>query len=270
MSFEQQVKEIGFEETVNCMLVASGARTAFLLQYADYNEFSANDSISKGKLSAIRKYYPHFKFTPDEQGMLISVRTLPKTNTSAAIGRVLNYPCADVFANLNRDKTTYDYTIYVICKIKGNIIKSDLMSNLCPTIKYKSEFEKLANSFEVALRMNPLIKPYFVGIEVKERVNVSELSVLNKVLNNEKLNSDDFRKIDEILYNYGYSDDFTPDSFNLANPLHRGILIGIIANYKYNPQEVFYPITNTNTLNSMNSIMMKQEKVLLDILSKRK
>ena len=52
------MSEIGLEEYINCVLVNTDVRPAFLIQPADYREATSNDPKTRAIVSAIRRTFP--------------------------------------------------------------------------------------------------------------------------------------------------------------------------------------------------------------------
>ncbi len=268
MDFEQQVEEIGYYECINIILVNAGIRNAFLLQYVDYGEFSSMGPTSTKKLSAISNYYPRLKFTEHEQGMLISRKRIPYIMDCKSLGQVLDYPCASVYEILDTNQTTYSYHIYITCKIKGKDLSAAIMSNASPLAEYRDEFENLANKYKNALLKNPLTAPYLVDVFVKEQVHVTTESLFDKLTIDCELEEDDINQIDDVLYNASYKK-ITYESFDIKNPIHKGILLSILAHQLHNPMEAFYPLTGSKNTD-FNLTISKQEYLILQLLDATK
>ena len=268
MSFEEQVEEIGYNECINTILVNAGIRNAFLLQYVDYGEFSSTSPTSSKKLSAISKYYPELKFTEHDQGMLISRKHLPYIMDCKSLGQVLDYPCASVFEGMDRSKTTYSYHIHVTCKIKGKDLSATIMSNASPSTEYRDDFERLSNKYKNALLKNPLTTPYLVDVVVKEQVHVTTESLFDKLTIDCELEDEDINQIEDVLYNASYKK-ITYESFDIKNPIHKGILLSILAHQLYNTMEIFYPLSGPKS-RDFDSIISKQEYLILQLLDATK
>jgi len=76
-------------------------------------------------------------------------------------------------------------------------------------------------------------------------------SIINKLINNKSLTNNDKDKIENILYNFGFEAGFEsePDiqkyfreKFQYSNPIHKGILLGLLLNEKNNLLEPFIPL----------------------------
>lgn len=273
MSLYQRIAEIGLEELTNTILVDTGARNAFLLQYIDNGERAHTDPISAGKLAAIKKYYPDLKFTQNSQGMIISRKSYNSnknlnSDSSTQIGKVLDYPCAAEFNTLNRSKVLYTYNINVWFKptigSSNNVIQ--LLANLCPSKAKHNEFEELATKFRNALKADPLIGRHVIDVVVEVDEVIPPGEVLRRITNNTEITSQLLHEVSNIFFNSGYSPKFTIDNFQLHNPIHRGMLISILIYHQHDTLQPFYPIQNTPHEAEIVKITSQQEKALLTAL----
>ena len=92
-------------------------------------------------------------------------------------------------------------------------------------------------------------------------------SIINKLINNKSLTNNDKDKIENILYNLGFDSGFEsePDiqkyfreKFQYSNPIHKGILLGLLLNEKNNLLEPFIPLQK----------FPKEDKKVLEITKK--
>ncbi len=231
--FLEQVQEIGLSELTNVILVNSGARNAFMLQYIDYNELSENNPISKGRIDSIRKYYPSLEMSPNSQGIIISLEKYHDIKDSKELGKILDYPCADSFPtpadiinNIN-----YSYHLFAIYNINGGEFVAEIFSNASTLSDQIDAFKVLAEKYKKTLLENELIGPYIKDVIVQHSINISPkilLDVLKQGLQMEDYCIDAFAN---IMYNRGYSESFDVELFDFNNNYHRQIAIDIIKEF---------------------------------------
>lgn len=219
MSLYQRIGEIGLEELTNSILVNTGTRNAFLLQYIDYGETIHTDPISAGKLAAIKKYYPDLKFTKNKEGMIISLKSYNSyknlnSESAAPIGKVIDYPCAEDFDTLNRSKTVYSYSINVWFKPTiGTSKVIQLLVNLCPSKAKQVGFDSLATKFRTALKTDQLIGRHVIDVVVEIDELITPAEILRRVTLNSEITPYLLQELNNIFYNAGYSERFTMSNF---------------------------------------------------------
>jgi hypothetical protein len=95
-------------------------------------------------------------------------------------------------------------------------------------------------------------KEILQGVEIEE-VYVENIrivptqSIINKLIKNERLEEDDIYKIQNILYNFGFSTElqvFFCVGFQYNNPIHKGILLDLLLKEKHDILSPFYPLQN--------------------------
>ena len=266
------------ENILNAILVNEGVRPACLVQPADYREATGKDPKTEAILNIIKTKFPDLIFSEDYtiyQGIIVSKEDYNGQEISLTkMGEILGYPCYEDFENLDRDKITYSLHINIIYD------KADfsLLENVCKDKSNEAKYNKLAIEIEKALR-NPeysklLDNHILEKVEVEISKNIPTIVIINKLINNEDLDNDDKDKIMNILYNIGFSMDtqmFFQDNFQYNNPIHKGILLGLLLNQRNDILSPFYPLQNYPEQSDKNlEIVERWEKDLIDIITRTK
>jgi hypothetical protein len=96
--------------------------------------------------------------------------------------------------------------------------------------------------------------------------------IITQLLNRKKLKKLELDKIQNILFNFGFSMDiqmYFMDKFQYKNPVHRGILLGLLLNEKHNKLSPFFPLQQYPTQDAKVAEITKEwEKDLLSVLEK--
>jgi predicted nucleotidyltransferase len=241
----------------NVLLVEKGVRPAMLVQPADYGEATGKDPKTKAFLDKVKKEYPHLIHSEDYepyQGIIVSRKKYKGTISLEEMGTLLGYPCSKEF---NDPK----YSVELVLHKEGKTMQ--LLANHC-THPNLQEFKQLAKKAQDAL-----------GIEVKVVVTkiISTDHLLKKCIQHKVLNPEEKDKIQNILFNFGFSmkiQFYFMDSFQYHNPIHRGILIDLLLKEKNDILSPFYPLQHHVEHARVNSIIEQYEKDLIDILEKTK
>jgi hypothetical protein len=245
------INKIGLDNLINIILVVENIRPAFLIQPIDYGETSHNDPKTRYILRCIKYNFPNlihsFQYE-NYQGIIIS-----KSNYNGVydidntkIGQILGYPSYLEFDNLDRNNETYSITVMVKLN-DGNEI--DIFSNVCKDLTYLNMFEKIAQKSKEVLINNTeyikLLDNKVIDVYIKYRTIVSHQSIINKLLSNGKIETDDIWLISNIFYNNDYDDNIIVKIMNTLqydNPIHKGILLNILINDKNDILSPFYPL----------------------------
>jgi hypothetical protein len=242
-------KEKVYEILINLILVKEDVRPGYLIQYIDYQEIKKSKIFVDSLLKTINTLFPELiqsnKYEHN-QGVIIS-----KTDYNGCLdignkkmGEILGYPCFDDFDDLIGNKTSYYITdIYVYVEI----YKIQLLANKCKK-KKNSEFTSIKNKAELVLKNKKYNCIFTKEISVKiETIKFLTTQILiDKLIKGVKIYQSEKDAIFNILYNFGFDDIlldyFEEGYFQYHNPLHVGILIGLLINEKNERLEVFYPI----------------------------
>jgi len=263
---------------LNCILVNENVRPAMLVQPADYKEITHKDPITNAIIEGIIKYFPNLILTTDYekyQGVIISKIDYNGTKniSSKEMGKILGYPCYEDFTTIDADKINYTIDIYVKTTQYNQI---QILANKCKDETKLEEFNTLANKAEKAFAKKEY-KEILNGIEVKEVYveslpNIPTQTIINKLLQNINLQQNELDKIQNILFNFGFSMElefYFMIYFQYNNPIHKGILLELLLKEKHNILSPFYPLQNyPQQSKKVNEIIEDWEKGLLDILKK--
>ena len=240
------VSEIGLDEYMNCVLVQSAVRPAFLIQPVDYREHTSNDPKTKRKLDAIKLAFPELIISIIHGEALVSKRAYVEEDfkKNQDMGEALGYPCAADYEYTLTHKHEPDVTIHI------NAIMTDgtslqILGNACKDDSKFAEFEALAAAAETALKADPRLTGKLASVLVKKNVTVPVKYLLQKLIDNRELNEDEEKNLRNQIWNMGWEDGnaMTDYKYEFNNPVHRGILITLMTYVREDPMEPFYPLT---------------------------
>jgi len=277
MSINEKNK-LDIDIILNCILVNEDVRPAMLVQPANYKEATHNDPKTKYIIETIKILFPNLIISSNYeiyQGVIISKTDYngKKDISLEEMGKILGYPCYRDFDTIDDDKITYFISIYVK---DNNNNRIDIFTNICKDETNVQNFNILANEAKIAFAKRDY-KEILNGFEVKEIYveslpNVPTQTIINKLLKNEKLEQNETDKVQNILFNFGFSMElqfYFLDNFQYNNPIHKGILLGLLLKDKYNTLSPFFPIQNyPDQSKEVDKIIEAWERGLLDILEK--
>ena len=263
---------------LNCILVNENVRPAMLVQPADYKETTHKDPITNAIIEGIIKYFPNLILSTDYenyQGVIISKidYNANKNIVAKEMGKILGYPCYEDFTTIDADKINYTIDIYVKTTQYNQI---QILANKCKDITKLEEFNSLAKKAEKAFAKKEY-KEILNGIEVNEVYveslqNIPTQTIINKLLQNINLQQTELDKVQNILFNFGFSNElqfYFMIYFQYNNPIHKGILLELLLKEKYNILLPFYPLQNyPEQSKKVCEIIEQWEKGLLNILEK--
>jgi len=275
------IEKIGIDNVLNVILVNENVRPAMLVQPADYGESTHNDPKTKSIIESIKEYFPNLLFSQDYeiyQGVIISNTDEyngRKDISLEKMGEILGYPCYKDFTNRNPDEMSYGIEVYVQEK-NGKV--SQLFANRCKDETNIEKFKTFAEKAKIAFDKEEY-KDILQGVNInKVDVNIDRdipiQMIINHLIENKELEQEEIYQIQNILFNFGFSIDFKYDFidiFQYSNPIHKGILLGLLLNDKNNLLSPFVPLQNyPNQDKQVNEIIEAWEKDILDILEKTK
>jgi len=249
------LEKIGITNLLNIILVKENVRPAMLIQPVNYNEYRGTDKKMTIILNAIKLHFPELYQSENYtnyQGTIISKINFNGQHISnERMGKILGYPSYKDFQNMDKNKDNYTIIIEVFYKnINSSVEYSiEIFANYCKDlsklIKYKilsSRFEKILknNKYKELLGENIITKVDYDIIK-----NVSTQSLIDKLIHKKELDNDDKYKIQNILYNFGFSTEiqfYFQIYFDYNNDIHKGILLSILLNEKYYLLEPFTPL----------------------------
>jgi len=265
---------------LNCILVNENVRPAMLVQPADYKERTHSDPRTKSIIEEIKKYFPNFILTSDYenyQGVIVSKIDYDydgnKNIGTKEMGKILGYPCYEDFTIIEDDKISYVIEIYV--EVNQNS-KIQILANKCKDITKVPEFNSLASNAKNAFAKKDYSE-LLNGFEVKNvyveiSQNIPTQTIINKLLSNETLEQAELDKVQNILYNFGFSNElqfYFMIYFQYNNPIHKGILLELLLKEKHDILVPFYPLQNYPIQSKkVNELIEQWEKGLLIILEK--
>ena len=158
------ITDIGIENLLSLILVKENVRPAFLLQPANYNEFSGNDKITRSILISIKNEFPELLYSEDYtnyQGIIISNNKKYngcKDITNEEMGNILGYPCYKGFDSI--DKTLLIYFIDIVVHL-NNGEQYIILTNSCIDTLKLNAFNTIAENAKIAF--NNVKYQYLLG-----------------------------------------------------------------------------------------------------------
>ncbi len=266
-------KQAPIDVILNCILVNENIRPAMLVQPQDYDEATGEDPKTKSILQEIKMNFPELKQSENYetyQGIIISKTDYNGQSISLNdMGRVLGYPCYQDFEDLDRNKTTYGIYINIIFK---NGEKIQLLANICKDETKKNIFNDLAAKAKNAFK-NPKYKSLLKGFEVENVEVVSESIIptqelINNLIQNKNMTKAEMDEFKNHLANSGFTDALIDYDFQFYNPIHQGIILGLLSNYKNQILSPFYPLQSyPGKLEEVDEITKNLETDLIHILN---
>jgi len=228
--------ELGIEEYLNAFLVRAGVRPAMLVQPADYGEATSSDPRTADVLAAIVSAFPDLILSRVAGETIVATRGYTEADvpTSAAMGRILGYPCADEYGGLDRSRPTM--TIAVVATLRSGK-EVQLWANVCRDDTHYAEAVRVAAAAQVALQAHGLV----ARVEALRTVNTPPAALIRLLLEGATLTESQQAEIIDCLWNLGLANASTY-RYDFANPVHRGILIGLVAVYANDPLSPFFPL----------------------------
>lgn len=258
---------------LNCILVNENIRPSMLVQPQDYDETTGEDPKTKSILQVIKMNFPELKQSENYetyQGIIISKTDYNgQTISLNGMGRVLGYPCYQDFEDLDRNKTTYGIHINIIFK---NGEKTQLLANICKDETKKNIFNDLSAKAKNAFK-NTKYKTLLKGFEVENVEVISEpiiptQELINNLIQNKNMTKAEMDEFKNHLANYGFTDILINYDFQLYNPIHQGIILGLLSNYKNQILSPFYPLQSyPGKLEEVDEITKNLETDLINILN---
>jgi hypothetical protein len=243
------------EEFFNLYLIQNKCRTAYLFQPYNYDENTTNT-----KLDLIKKEFPNLIHTRCSQGTIISnsVLDISLINDNNYLANILSFCCPFSY---NQSLIKYSYDIVI--KFKNN--KSiPIISYICNNGLCNEHASKLVSKINHILSSFDTID----NVIFKKNTHYSEEYYIDKLSKfNEQINKDDIDEINNYLYNMGFSEklqDYIEYKVQFNNPIHRGILIGLLTQSKHDILEPFCPLDeHPKEEKNVNKIILKWENLII-------
>lgn len=252
---------------LNLVLVNENVRPAFLFQPIDFGESSPDGEKSKKILNYAKTFLPNLTFLETYQGVLIyKEKTLldDKQISSEEMGRILGYPCYKESPVDSSIETVYAVDVNV--KIKDNNI-IQLFGNNCKDYSpYQTQYEDFAKKAKNTFAKFPYLNVVDVFIEVTKYPSLN--SIIDKLIRFDTIDADDKTMIGNTFYNACFPN-LDSIHFEEDNPIHRGILVGILLKEKHCLLEPFFPLKPDSVeYHEVSNISKRLEDDIIDVLNK--
>ena len=251
-----KINDIGLEVYINCKLVEKRVRNAMLIQPADYDEAISSDPKTASKLTAIKKVFPNLKLSNIAGETIVSLEQYSSkdVSTSEDMGKILDYPCADEYLHIrtNPDDARFTISVRVNLKTGGNV---QIFAFACRSEKHYLKTVDLAIRAEKVLKADPLLRVVVESVEAIIETVMSPKYLIEKLLDNEQLHENDIYQVRDYLWNLSLNN--TPYKYDFDNPVHRGIVIGLLSMYDNNPLEPFFPLQFRAEFQKVNMITLQ-------------
>jgi len=266
---------------LNAILVNEGVRSAMLVQPQDYKERIGTDPITLSIVNKIKRLFPEIVSSDKYetyQGTIISKKSYDgKIISLGNMGKILGYPCYNDYETLNREEPLHD--LQLVVSYNDNELPLPLFNNVCKSKDKKTvdTFNSLSTKAYRALT-NEKYKGVLDGIRIHKinrvYVTIEDIipmqHIINKMMTTKKLSDDEINALIEALYNSGFSN-LLDYEFQYDNPIHKGILVGLLLHRKYDRLSPFYPIQRyPKQQENVEQITIQLENGLLDVLEKTK
>ena len=276
MELEDCYKLMGFDfdigSLLNLVLVNENVRPAFLFQPIDFGESSPDGEKSKKILNYAKTFFPNLTHFDTYQGVLIyKDKALLDDNilfnekiSSEEMGRILGYPCYKESPVDSSIETVYAVDVNVNIK-NNNIIQ--LFGNNCKDYSpYQIQYEDFAKEAKNAFAKFPYLNVVDVFIEVTKYPSLN--SIIDKLIRFDTIDADDKTMIGNTFYNACFPN-LDSIHFEEDNPIHRGILVGILLKEKHCLLEPFFPLKPDSVeYKEVSNISKRLEDDIIDVLNK--
>ena len=249
----------------NLILVQANVRPAMLIQPADYKEATGNDPRTKSILDSIRLRYPDLILSEQYetyQGIIVSKQSYDGQDISLErMGEILGYPC---FREFNE---TPLYSIHV------NVHTTHGMAELFvngSTSDSTEAFQVFAEQATQVFQKDKL----FQRMDVVVYPIVPTQTLINHMLREKELTLSELDHLQNVMFNFGFSMDFQMYVMNKVqyrNPVHRGILLSLLAREKNDTLSPFFPLQKyPKQREQVDEITIAWEKDLIYLFEKSK
>jgi len=220
---------------MNLMLVQANVRPAMLVQPADYKEATGKDPKTKAILDSIRLRYPDLILSEayeNYQGILVSKQSYDGHISLERMGEILGYPCFHEFNEIPL------FSIHVNVHADGIV---ELFAN-------GSTSDSIEAFQAFAEKATPVLKSHFKSfqrIEIAVYPIVPTQTLIDHMLQGKDLTPSELDHLQSVLFNFGFSLDlqfYVMDHVQFHNPVHRGILLSLLAREKNDTLSPFFPL----------------------------
>jgi len=249
----------------NLMLVQANVRPAMLIQPADYKEATGNDPRTKFILDSIRIRYPDLilsELYETYQGILVSKQSYDGQDISLErMGEILGYPCFREFHQ------THSYSIHVNVHTTHGM--AELFTN-CSTSNSTEAFQDFIRQAIQVLQKDKL----FQRIDVVVYPIVPTQTLMDHMLKEKELTLSEMDHLQNVMFNFGFSMDlqmYVMNNVQYRNPVHRGILLSLLAREKNDTLSPFFPLQKyPKQREQVDEITLAWEKDLIYLFEKSK
>lgn len=257
---------------INCILVKNGVRNAFLIQPADYGEALSSDAKTSKILRHISRYFPELIQSDISGETLISKVAYRSANirSDADMGKIIGYPCAEEYENVLNRKDEQSFSISIDVKLKPgyNTDNIQILVYRCRDLKTLESSRRFAEECERVLKTDPDIGLIIDSVDVVDRNIVPVKFLINKLLRKEKITDEENYEIKNQIWNLGFDDHpITKYEFDYSNPIHNGLLVGLLSLCDNNPMEPFWPLQHRKEQKAVDKINMMWADELLRAFS---
>jgi hypothetical protein len=260
------------EIKMHCELVLNNVRKAWLIQNTDYSQEELAivfDYIKTNYSSFIIETFRNNYFISRENLALSDkYSSLSSIEYDEYLGSILGYTC-------NRSIMKYGYDI--VCDLIG-INKYTLFSYGCScsenSCSYKVDIlvDRINN---VISELEEFTDKSYEIYASRERIYSSKSLIDALITRPNNIIEDEKREINNYLYNIGFSECLHVAAMNLIfqynNPVHIGILLGLLLNYENSLIDPFCPLQYgilKDSLELIDNVTKKWEDSIIDILQK--
>ena len=274
MELEDCCKSMNFDfdmgSLLNLVLVNENVRPAFLFQPIDFGESSPDGEKSKKILNYAKTFFPNLTHFETYQGVLIykdKEKISSEEISSEEMGRILGYPCYKESPNDSSIETVYAVDVNVKIKNDFNVTYIQLFGNMCKDYSpYQTQYEDFAKEAKNAFAKFPYLNVVDVYIEVTKYPSLN--SIIDKLIRFDTIDADDKTMIGNTFYNACFPN-LDSIHFEEDNPIHRGILVGILLKEKHCLLEPFFPLKPDSVeYKEVSNISKRLEDDIIDVLNK--
>jgi len=263
---------IGLDVYMNSVLVQNGLRNAMLIQPADYKESVSTDPVTAGKLKALKKAFPELVQSDIAGETIISKKPYKNTNIkiNEDMGKILGFPCAaDYTYTLDHpDEPKTSIEILVNLKPGGNDEYIQIVVYVCRDDRSFIIAQDFAEKAEKILKADPIVGKIVDSVTASKSVTMPPKYLISQLLSNKLINQADQDEIMNYIWNLGLEN--APSyNYDLKNPVHRGILVGLLSVYDNNPIEPFYPLQYRKEHKKVDEITAQWDAALQTIFKQK-
>ena len=263
------------EIQIHCAIINNGTRKAWLIQDIDYSSEDMAivlDYIKTNYSCLVVEYYiGNYYISKDILDIAKKQSTMNKDQFDCYLGKILGYTC-----KLEKIRYTYD----IVCSM-GSIYgtnKYNLFSFGCSCVddKCSSNVKRLVEDISKTLSNIVDFRKYNIEVNYIREYTYSTSSLIDALISRPtKISEAEKWEIKNYLYNLCFTEDLHVAAMNLIfqyeNPVHIGILIGLLLNYENSLLEPFCPLQKgilKDSLDQIDQVTKKWEESIIDKLQR--